>query len=992
MQQHTVQVHAVWFAIAQTIVVGGSFVLTLLSALHLHFAGIVKNEWYSEWWPSISAVVGDYAPEKNIFAYGMALAAFPKFVCAAVVCYMVLQRASSATATACDSAPKFARATAVTAIARLLSAGGWIFVSSSDHAIVHAVSMGVYLFACNFYMAFHVHLSVMLDLHERGKGATWRQVIVFWWRMLFFVGFLTTMAIALNYFYLHKGLQQIGAYAWYSVFEWGLVVCDVGFDAACILDFAGITFGVTFPAVLSAPATAADLKTDDNEEAGVSVELVWEIVAGLIFWTNLTEFITLIWFFPLVFMDVTGYEVVVFLQLAPFALGISSLLRSTVKYRAVLHLVAIAGVAALLFVGPLVPRLMLQAMGTMLGMFASFGVYWHQKIGMRAMWGQALSLLVFVAVRFVFLSANPVSAFPIVNGTFCAVAAASMLLLFRSDLMYCQQVSKLEARTLSVGAKSKAAPVRRGKAALQSTGSTSSSSDNAVTVTVKKPIAVPLVERHTQNPWFRAGALFGAELFLIHHLFTEHGVISRWTDVPPFPGGLVVLLSMSLGLFLSRYPLLMSTPALSLFAPLGGCLLMWYMQGYIAFLGGCFLAVFVFAMLPFAVANIRVCSPGKALFTALLTYMIGVFGSVWVVAYNFVPFGGEQMREAPHYVLFAYELVVIITGPLLADRYMVHTKPRLLRARAARWPTTPTCGMIAVLIVVTGVCVTVPAVTRLRTAVQLTGHHRQPVPGVGGEIWPARIPQYTNSTMEFNAMIWTIHFGYDNDGVLNYKKVEDTIRSRNPQIVGLLESDLSRLFLGSRDLVEYLADKLQMYSDFGPPTRDNTWGCAILSKFPIRAVEHYLLSSPEGELACALRAEIDIGGHLTHVFVTHMGNWGDHLDRKLQSQEIAQIASKYAHQPFLFLGYVTSSPDSVNYHRILHEGRLTDIDPSDLDRWCQYICYRGMQRLNYARINSGDIADTEQQAARFRLGDGIRDGIDRDIATGRQVSPCTKVV
>jgi len=33
---------------------------------------------------------------------------------------------------------------------------------------------------------------------------------------------------------------------------------------------------------------------------------LWDIWSGLIMWTHVTELITLIWFFPLVFMDVTG--------------------------------------------------------------------------------------------------------------------------------------------------------------------------------------------------------------------------------------------------------------------------------------------------------------------------------------------------------------------------------------------------------------------------------------------------------------------------------------------------------------------------------------------------------------------------------------------------------------------------------------------------------------------------------------------------------------
>lgn len=67
-------------------------------------------------------------------------------------------------------------------------------------------------------------------------------------------------------------------------------------------------------------------------------------------------------------------------------------------------------------------------------------------------------------------------------------------------------------------------------------------------------------------------------------------------------------------------------------------------------------------------------------------------------------------------------------------------------------------------------------------------------------------------------------------------------------MIGLVETDTTRPFLGNRDIVEYLQDQLHMYSDYGPSTVNETWGCAMLSVFPIGLLsprfESFVLISP----------------------------------------------------------------------------------------------------------------------------------------------------
>ncbi len=91
-----------------------------------------------------------------------------------------------------------------------------------------------------------------------------------------------------------------------------------------------------------------------------------------------------------------------------------------------------------------------------------------------------------------------------------------------------------------------------------------------------------------------------------------------------------------------------------------------------------------------------------------------------------------------------------------------------------------------------------------------------------------------------------------------------------------------RVFIGNRDVPMMIAERLGMYLDYGPRSRDHTWGCALLSRFPIVRSTHYLLPSPEGELACAIHATVDVDGSPLDVLVAHNGQEETPLDRELQ--------------------------------------------------------------------------------------------------------------
>ena len=190
----------------------------------------------------------------------------------------------------------------------------------------------------------------------------------------------------------------------------------------------------------------------------------------------------------------------------------------------------------------------------------------------------------------------------------------------------------------------------------------------------------------------------------------------------------------------------------------------------------------------------------------------------------------------------------------------------------------------------------------------------------------------------------------------------DAIKELELDVVGLLESDLQRIIMGNRDTTQFIAEDLGMYVDYGPGPNKHTWGAALLSKFPIINSTHHLLPSPVGELAPAIHATIDAYGTLVDVFVFHSGQEEDPEDRRLQSEYLAKLMGSVTDRPAILLSYLVTKPKEGNYNTYVSKtSGMRDIDPTDWDRWCEYILYKGLKRSGYARVSRGTITDTEIQ-------------------------------
>ncbi|XP_078684139.1 PGAP2-interacting protein-like [Branchiostoma floridae x Branchiostoma belcheri] len=469
--------------------------------------------------------------------------------------------------------------------------------------------------------------------------------------------------------------------------------------------------------------------------------------------------------------------------------------------------------------------------------------------------------------------------------------------------------------------------------------------------------------RPTQRPtWVLVSVGFGSLLFLTQAIYGEVSVVSRWvvTGYPdpgpaPNPWGSLVLLGLANGLLLSSSDWLTGSPLWFLAGGIGGAAAIQFLPTYQGFLGGVLLAVYTTSVWPQMSDRLVLCPPGRTMVLALAVYLVEMFGMVWCTAYNFVPLG-EYTRERT-YILLAFSMLCI---------------------GAAMHLTRPGASSLAFL--------NINSAGPHNLFKKFVGPFLSIVVigGLGGFVWRYNPEPFNHPTKsdpkEFTGLIWTFHFGYDNRGWPSFERAAKMLNETGADVITLLESDASKPYLGNNDLAMWLGERLDMYTDFGVSTRDHTWGNLLLSKYPIVKSRHHMLPSPHGELAPAISATINISGSLVDFITTHMGNDRDNLDRKLQAEFLSEIA-KNSGNPVVFLGYVTSSPGSRDYRKLLNNGGMKDIDSTDRDRWCEYIMYKKLIRLGYARVSHGGLSDTEVQMAKFRIPTDVKDYRDHDKLT-----------
>ncbi|KAJ7722557.1 Frag1/DRAM/Sfk1 family-domain-containing protein [Mycena maculata] len=959
---------ATYVARAHTALASAAFIVALSLGLLYHYKKLCKNGiagYPEEFFPSVSSTIGDWYPERNLFQILIAFTSGPR------VGLVLLEYLLHSEAWHNSNIPTVIF---ISGIIRTIACGGWVFITSYDHHFVH-----------DFWMISYMVLNIpwMLGCIVCAPVQTRRRRVTV--ASIFFLSI-----IPLVYFYLQHKVHEIpGAYTYYSFFEWSLIFWDIFFDSYTEdeLRCSNLQIFVGDSSLSLQPvANSEDTNASKNEPEAVkdsggepqvfkesvpelaskssqsrfslkfrlslpwrpAVSFVSSVYLSYIFWSIFTSLIPTLFYFSVWELGISGQELALLSTLSPIFLSVGPLL-SWARSRdgsTTLHGLSLIGLTAFILDKP-VYRLGLVFFASAAVMIQRVTSWTATDVEYQSIL-TGLGLLLSSLLKHANHSNNPV--WPFVNSKSGGYNITGLLLALLAVYEHHSRPS-IPSPTASTEQENLKA----------------------------KPKAMPASANVSfQGHWLTGALPLGSLIFTLHSLLSDSSTLISWSwtgyinsnPQGPLPHlhGSLTFIAQSIGLLLALT--LISSNAVDVLAhPLwflygsAAATVLYAYRNWLGYTGGLNLAVFIMSIIPIVfkrasdAAGTTGQSTGKVYFAAMLVYCLLGLASIWTVAYAFVP-GGVYLRERTDLVMILQMacLSPAFQWPYLNRSTLPAKKDAVPHGLLSYSRNTLACFSIASLLV-----------TMYRT--------------------PTGFPQpFKPGPRILTAGIWTVHFGMDNEGRDSQRLIRDVVRDMELDVIGLLETDLHRIVFGNRDLTRVLVEEMGYYVDVGPGAASHTWGAALLSKarpflynlcttlmalqFPIINSTHHLLPSPNGELAPAIEAVLDVFGTHVTVVVAHNGQEEDPLDRELQSAELARIMAATHPRPVLFLGYVVTKPHAPRpapYEILVTDGQVFDIDKDDLDRWCEYILYRGLYRTSYARISRGKVTDTELQIGQFVL-------------------------
>ena len=179
----------------------------------------------------------------------------------------------------------------------------------------------------------------------------------------------------------------------------------------------------------------------------------------------------------------------------------------------------------------------------------------------------------------------------------------------------------------------------------------------------------------------------------------------------------------------------------------------------------------------------------------------------------------------------------------------------------------------------------------------------------GSIAFEARPIVQSGDATSLRLLTYNIAQGVNDVDVKNYDGQLEIVRDIDADIIGLQESSK---IAGSSDVVRFFANKLNLFSYFGPKGVTGTTGVALLSKYPIenpRTIYHYSENVDRKQTA-TIEAEITVGSRTFTVYVTH--TYGRTSTKMILQNDILDASS--GKSDVIFMGDFNFRPNTEPYN------------------------------------------------------------------------------
>lgn len=175
-------------------------------------------------------------------------------------------------------------------------------------------------------------------------------------------------------------------------------------------------------------------------------------------------------------------------------------------------------------------------------------------------------------------------------------------------------------------------------------------------------------------------------------------------------------------------------------------------------------------------------------------------------------------------------------------------------------------------------------------------------------------------------LTYNVQQGYDPNGVKSFAGQLALLRAADADIIGLQETDTSRIAGGNADLVGYFARGLNMHAYYGPKTVPGTFGIALLSRYPLQNPQTFYMYSP-GEQTATIVAQVRVGERDFNIYVTHLDNDG------LLVQQAAVLTHARGREAIILMGDFNATEEFASYRMTVETledaWRIQEAQPSE---------------------------------------------------------------